>query len=99
MMSYHIVMSHVRNGMSCCHAITLSHRLEEDNNISRTEESLGLFQKIVENQYFLNTCIILFLNKKDLLEQKLKQGIKIEDFFDYDPDDFDGKDSSWMFPG
>jgi len=63
-------------------------RLEEDQAVSRTEESLGLFNRVVENQFFANTCIILFLNKKDLLLDKLKS-VDFKLYFpEYDPDDF-----------
>ena len=72
---------------SLCHS-----RLEEDPSINRMDESLSLFQRILNNQFFLNTCIILFLNKKDLLQQKLDSGINFKDsFVDFDPDDFDCK--------
>lgn len=68
-------------------------KLEEDQNVSRTEESLGLFEKIVENQFFVNTCVILFLNKKDLLQQKLDRGVDFKSYFeDFDPDDFEDSD-------
>lgn len=67
-------------------------KLEEDQNVSRTDESLGLFQKIAENKFFLNTCVILFLNKKDLLQQKLQRGVNFQDYFpEFDPDDFEDK--------
>ena len=64
-------------------------RLEEDPTVSRTEESLGLFSRIMENEFFASTCIILFLNKKDLLQEKLKT-VDFQDYFpDFDPDDPD----------
>jgi len=67
-------------------------KLEEDQSVSRTNESLSLFQRIVENQFFINTCIILFLNKKDLMRKKLKK-VDFTDYFeDYDPDDFEHSD-------
>ena len=36
------------------------------------EESKALFQHIVEYPYFQQSSVILFLNKKDLLEEKIK---------------------------
>ena len=36
-------------------------------------ESLTLFDSIVNNTMFKNTSIILFLNKKDLFEEKIKK--------------------------
>eukprot|EP00095_Tigriopus_kingsejongensis_P008199 maker-scaffold895_size84271-snap-gene-0.23 protein:Tk08199 transcript:maker-scaffold895_size84271-snap-gene-0.23-mRNA-1 annotation:"guanine nucleotide-binding protein gq subunit alpha" len=51
--------------------------LEEDENTNRIQESLRLFQTILEYNWFMSTTVILFLNKKDLLEEKLKKkGIK-----------------------
>merc|ERR1712029_677776 len=48
--------------------------LEEDGRTNRLEESLHLFKTILESVYFKEQEIILFLNKKDLLEQKIKSG-------------------------
>ena len=36
------------------------------------QESLKLFDSICNNKWFVETSIILFLNKKDLFEQKIK---------------------------
>merc|ERR550519_498293 len=46
--------------------------LVEENNQNRMEESKALFQHIVEYPYFQQSSVILFLNKKDLLEEKIK---------------------------
>jgi len=37
------------------------------------QESLKLFDSICNNKWFGNTSIILFLNKKDLFEIKIKK--------------------------
>ena len=34
-------------------------------------ESLKLFDSIVNNEWFTDTSVILFLNKKDLFEEKI----------------------------
>jgi hypothetical protein len=47
--------------------------LEEDETTNRMRESLHLFGDIINNQWFINTPVILFLNKKDLFEQKIKK--------------------------
>lgn len=47
--------------------------LEEDEQMNRMEESLNVFDEICNSEWFRNTPIILFLNKKDLLEQKIKE--------------------------
>lgn len=38
---------------------------------NRMEESLKLFESIVNNRWFIETSVILFLNKKDLFEEKI----------------------------
>ena len=40
--------------------------------MNRMEESLNVFDEICNSEWFVNTPIILFLNKDDLLEEKLK---------------------------
>ena len=35
------------------------------------EESLKLFESIINNRWFSETSVILFLNKKDLFEEKI----------------------------
>jgi hypothetical protein len=58
--------------------------LAEDRTRNRMAESLDLFQGIANLQWFVNAAIILFLNKKDLFEEKIKT-IDIKDFFpDYE---------------
>ncbi len=37
------------------------------------QESLKLFDSICNNKWFTDTSIILFLNKKDLFEEKIKK--------------------------
>lgn len=65
-------------------------RLEEDETVFRTEESLNLFRNILKLPFFINTTIILFLNKTDLLKDKLRKGVSFEEYFpEFDPDDFE----------
>lgn len=45
--------------------------LAEDEEMNRMSESLKLFDSICNNKWFVNTSIILFLNKKDLFEEKI----------------------------
>ena len=40
-------------------------------------ESLALFGEITNNRYFERTSIILFLNKRDLFQMKIKKGVPI----------------------
>mmetsp|Transcript_21318 Transcript_21318/g.52175 ORF Transcript_21318/g.52175 Transcript_21318/m.52175 type:complete len:375 (-) Transcript_21318:307-1431(-) len=46
--------------------------LYEDRKINRMEESLNLFEEVCNLRWFSLTNIILFLNKSDLFEEKLK---------------------------
>ena len=40
---------------------------------NRLVESCDIFETIVNNRFFVNVSVILFLNKTDLLEQKVKR--------------------------
>uniref|UniRef100_A0A0R3RK32 Guanine nucleotide-binding protein G(I) subunit alpha n=1 Tax=Elaeophora elaphi TaxID=1147741 RepID=A0A0R3RK32_9BILA len=58
--------------------------LFEDETTNRMIESLRLFESICNSRWFINTSIILFLNKKDLFAEKIKRvSIKIA-FPEYD---------------
>ncbi|XP_065065043.1 guanine nucleotide-binding protein G(o) subunit alpha-like [Rhopilema esculentum] len=46
-------------------------KLAEDETTNRMVESLKLFDSIVNNEWFTDTSVILFLNKKDLFEEKI----------------------------
>ncbi|KGL87761.1 Guanine nucleotide-binding protein subunit alpha-13, partial [Charadrius vociferus] len=54
--------------------------LMEDRQTNRLTESLNIFETIVNNRVFSNVSIILFLNKTDLLEEKV-QKVSIKDYF------------------
>jgi len=47
--------------------------LYEDETKNRLDEALELFTQIVNSKWFQETNVILFLNKKDLFERKLKE--------------------------
>ena len=47
--------------------------LYEDETTNRMHESTRLFDSIANNKWFVDTSIILFLNKKDLFEEKIKK--------------------------
>jgi hypothetical protein len=64
--------------------------LYEDEKQNRMLESLEVFQGIVNNPFFEETPIILFLNKRDLLDGKIKNGIDPSKCF---PDYTDGLDA------
>ncbi|KAL1679601.1 guanine nucleotide binding protein, alpha subunit [Schizophyllum commune] len=54
--------------------------LSEAPKINRLEDSVHLWQTIVSNRLLQNTSIILFLNKIDLMQQKLASGIRLRDY-------------------
>ena len=60
--------------------------LVESDNENRMEESKALFRTIITYPWFQNSSVILFLNKKDLLEEKIMHSHLV----DYFPE-FDGK--------
>jgi len=47
-------------------------RLQEDNAVWRMHESLKLFGEIVNSSHLAHSGMILFLNKRDLFEEKIK---------------------------
>ncbi|KAI3415853.1 G protein alpha subunit, variant 2 [Globodera pallida] len=46
--------------------------LFEDETTNRMIESMRLFESICNSRWFINTSIILFMNKKDLFAEKIK---------------------------
>uniref|UniRef100_A0A8I3X9E6 G protein subunit alpha transducin 2 n=1 Tax=Callithrix jacchus TaxID=9483 RepID=A0A8I3X9E6_CALJA len=57
--------------------------LAECHNENRMEESKALFKTIITYPWFLNSSVILFLNKKDLLEEKIMYSHLISYFPEY----------------
>lgn len=47
--------------------------LAEDEEMNRMIESMKLFDSICNNKWFVETSIILFLNKKDLFQDKISK--------------------------
>ncbi|KAM7319010.1 hypothetical protein ACRRTK_022122 [Alexandromys fortis] len=54
-------------------AARLTPALPSSQPQSRMAESLRLFDSICNNNWFINTSLILFLNKKDLLAEKIRR--------------------------
>ncbi|KAH9017575.1 guanine nucleotide binding protein, alpha subunit [Lactarius hengduanensis] len=52
-------------------------RLREDRRVNRLEDTYMLWQTLCSLQMLSKTQIILFLNKCDLLEQKLRAGVRV----------------------
>ncbi|XP_068093248.1 guanine nucleotide-binding protein G(olf) subunit alpha isoform X3 [Hyperolius riggenbachi] len=56
--------------------------IREDNNTNRLREALDLFKSIWNNRWLRTISVILFLNKQDMLAEKVLAGkSKIEDYF------------------
>jgi hypothetical protein len=51
---------------------------------NRLEESMELFQVTIMSRWFQRSSVILFLNKKDLLEEKIMYSDLALHFPDYD---------------
>jgi len=58
--------------------------LYEDDKTNRMVESLKLFRDTTNSKWFCNTPIILFLNKKDIFQEKLRHVPLKKIFEDYD---------------
>lgn len=58
--------------------------LFEDEETNRLREALSLFTEICNSRFFVNTSMILFLNKSDLFAEKIKE-VPLQKFFpEYD---------------
>ena len=58
--------------------------LFEDETTNRIYEALGLFDEICNSQWFTKTSVILFLNKRDLFEEKIARVPLTVGFDDYE---------------
>merc|ERR1711981_1213506 len=63
--------------------------LVESENENRMEESKALFRCIISYSWFSSKSFILFLNKKDLLEEKIKSSHLVDYFPEYDGPKYD----------
>ncbi|CAG8704486.1 13339_t:CDS:2, partial [Racocetra fulgida] len=63
-------------------AISAFDQTLEDSDINRMVDSIQLFEEICNNPLMINTHIILFLNKIDILKHKLEDvKVKVKDYF------------------
>ncbi|KDR75300.1 hypothetical protein GALMADRAFT_69553 [Galerina marginata CBS 339.88] len=64
---------------------SFNERLEEDPRIYRLEDTFNLWKTICSSRLLDQVQIILFLNKTDLLQKKLEQGIRLQKYIpEYD---------------
>ncbi|KAI6147830.1 guanine nucleotide binding protein, alpha subunit [Pisolithus tinctorius] len=54
--------------------------LREDREVNRLEDSLQLWRTVCSSPILSKTQIILFLNKCDILHNKMKRGISVRDY-------------------
>ena len=55
--------------------------LVEDGAVNRVVDSLALFEQVVGNRLLRDVSLVLFLNKVDVLERKLRQGVQVAHHF------------------
>ena len=66
--------------------------LTEDRSINRLEDSVLLWKSVCSNKLLANVDLVLFLNKCDILEAKLKAGVRLAKYvrsFGDRPNDLD----------
>ncbi|KAI6110873.1 guanine nucleotide binding protein, alpha subunit [Pisolithus croceorrhizus] len=66
-------------------------QLQEDQDINRLEDSLQLWRIVCSSPVLAKVQIILFLNKCDILHEKMKRGVPVRDYF---PDFADQKNDT-----
>jgi guanine nucleotide-binding protein subunit alpha len=62
-----------------CPISCFDEQLREDRRINRLEDSYLLWKSVCSSRILAKTEIILFLNKCDLLHNKIKRGLCIKD--------------------
>jgi len=72
-------------------------KLEEDNKTNRFDESLRLFGEVTASTFFQPTSWILFLNKSDLFEIKIKKQPLCNYFKDITAEDSKDFELSWKY--
>ncbi|XP_017841930.2 guanine nucleotide-binding protein G(f) subunit alpha isoform X2 [Drosophila busckii] len=55
--------------------------LREDGNQNRLQEALNLFRAVWQNRFLASAGLIVFLNKYDIMERKIRAGKHIVDYF------------------
>ncbi|CAB4397387.1 unnamed protein product [Rhizophagus irregularis] len=71
--------------------------LVEDKDANQMQEALMLFDSICNSQWFVNTSMILFLNKIDIFREKIKQSPVKKYFPDYQGLNGDFKQTTYYF--
>ncbi|XP_053202791.1 guanine nucleotide-binding protein G(s) subunit alpha-like [Panonychus citri] len=56
-------------------------KLREDKTTNRLREALTLFEEVWSSRFLRDSGFIVFLNKQDLLREKINKGLKLQDYF------------------
>jgi len=73
-----------------CSLSCYDQNLFEEDEVNAMQESIRLFALVVNNRYFRSTSMILFLNKRDLFDDKIAHKSIKSAFPDYDGPEKDG---------
>merc|ERR1719491_1644826 len=73
-----------------CSLSCYDQKLFEEDEVNAMHESIRLFDLVVNNRYFRLTSMILFLNKRDLFDEKIMRKSIKPAFPDYQGPDQDG---------
>ncbi|KAI1289506.1 Guanine nucleotide-binding protein G(s) subunit alpha [Halotydeus destructor] len=57
-------------------------KIREDNETNRLAESLALFEEVWSSRFLRDSGFILFLNKQDILREKVRNGARLEQYFE-----------------
>lgn len=68
----------------CISCSEFDEKCYEDFATNRLVESLQLFEETVNNKWFFNTPVLLFMNKMDLLKEKVENGKFNSHFQDFE---------------
>jgi len=71
--------------------------LHEDNVTNRLEESLHLFGEVTSSQWFEGKSFILFLNKSDIFQEKIKRFPLHQHFKDVEEEEVDNFDKALKY--
>ena len=71
--------------------------LTDDLSTNRMKESINVFQQICNHRFFIDSPMILFLNKKDVFEEKIVYSPISKCFPDYDDENKGYKEASDLF--
>ncbi|RWS24537.1 guanine nucleotide-binding protein G(s) subunit alpha-like protein [Leptotrombidium deliense] len=56
-------------------------RIREDNQTNRLQEALKLFEEVWSSRFLRDSGFILFLNKQDILREKVENGADLSNYF------------------